>query len=358
MKSLTFKDTLLLRGLAIFLIVVHNYCHLLPNAIAENEYLWSMEPILQYYQYILNGGPHLILNLFSHYGFYGITIFVFLSGYGLASKYDNWVKLPIIPYLVKHATKLWRYIFIGIFIYYLAFRLFGGSQPSWDHIIKLSLFLSNLLPSRPLIFGPWWWFSLIMQFYVIFYFFYYKRSLKTIWMFTLLCLIMQYAVTYYCRNDLMNEEGLLCYFHYNFPSITLSFSLGVYVSRHNSSWIYSNYLLPISILLVLLGSFNVWIWCITSVFACIVLIQLARLLGKVIWINNILCWLGKISAWVFVVHPIVRRYIFRINDTHSVYFSLSLYLFITLAIAFIMYEVMEYINQNSKLFNSSKEQLL
>ena len=336
MKTLTYQDSQKLRGLAIILIMIHNFCHVLPEFIPENEYLWSIEPIKQYGQYILQGGPHLILNLFSHYGFYGIALFIFLSGYGLATKYH---------FLVHHASKLWRLLFIGIFVYYIAFRLFGGDEPSWDHIIKLATFVSNLLPSRPLIFGPWWWFSLIMQFYVVYYLFYYKKNLRFVCVFTLLCLLLQYAITFYCRHDLTNEYGLLVYLHYNFPALVLSFSLGIYAVRSQPAWLDSRLLLIASILIVILGSFNVWIWCLGSFFACIALIQLGLLLCRLRWICSLFSWIGRLSAWAFVIHPIVRRYVFRLNDSFSIYFTLTLYLAITLAISFVIYEIFVYIDR-------------
>lgn len=353
MMILSYKETQLLRGLAIFLIIVHNFCHLLPGAIAENEYLWSIEPILRYNQYLLHGGPHLILNLFSHYGFYGIALFIFLSGYGLSVKYDKQEDLSLVSYLVRHAKKLWQLLFVGILVLYFSIRIFGGHMPSLDHIVKLSLFVSNLLPNRTLIFGPWWWFSLIMQFYVIYYLFYYKRGMKTICFFTLFCLILQLAVTYYCRHDLQNENGPLCYFHFNFPSLTLPFTLGVYVSRHHPSWLYSKRLLLLSILIVILGSYNVWIWCIACVFACIALINFGHLFGRVNWINLFLSWLGMISAWAFVFHPIVRKYVFRTCAMHSVYYTLSIYLIVTLILSFVTYKVMEHIIQGSHSIRES-----
>lgn len=356
MTTITYKETQLLRGLAIFLIIVHNFCHLLPGAIAENEYLWSINPILQYNQYILHGGPHLLLNLFSHYGFYGITLFIFLSGYGLSTKYDKQEELALVPYLIKHAKKLWLFLFVGILVYYFAVKLLGGYLPSLDHVVKLSLFISNLLPKRPLIFGPWWWFSLIMQFYVVYYLFYYRRSLKTICIITLICLILQFAVTFYCRHDLQNEDGLLCYFHFNFPSLILPFTFGVYVSRFHPSWLYSKRLFLTSILIVILGSYNVWIWCLTSVFACIILNYLGHQFGKVNWINRFLTWLGVLSAWIFVFHPIVRRYVFKIISMYSVYFTLSLYLAITLLLSYATFKIVSYINQgNPQSFNNTKK---
>lgn len=217
MITISKDDSLPLYGLAMLIIMIHNFWHILPGSIVENESLWSIEPIQQYGQYILQGGPHLVLNLFSHYGFYGIVLFVFLSGYGLATKYDNKADISWVGFLARHAVKLWRLLFVGILLYYIAFRLWGGDEPSWDHIIKLSLFVTNLSPHPKFIFGPWWWFSLIMQFYVVYLVFYHNRSFLTIGIFTLLCLALQFAVTFYCRHDLDSTEGPLVYFHYNFP---------------------------------------------------------------------------------------------------------------------------------------------
>lgn len=342
---LTRQDTQRLRGLAIFLILVHNFCHIIPGFIPENEHLWSIEPILQYGQYVLHGGPHLILNLFSHFGFYGIAVFIFLSGYGLASKYDKVARLSFVAYLVKHARKLWRLLFVGILIYYIAFRFLGGAAPSWDQIIKQALFLTTLLPVRPLIFGPWWWLSLIMQFYVVYYFFYHNRSLRSIGVFTFFCLLLQFGVIFYCRHNLADEQSLLVYLYYNFPTLALPFSMGVYASRCGAPWLHSPWLFLASLVLVVLGSFNVLMWSLGSVFACIALVQMGQFFGQVKGLGIILSWLGKVSAWAFVVHPIVRRYVFRLNATHSVYFTLALYLVICLLLSFILYTITSYIDR-------------
>lgn len=344
MKSLTRQDTQQLRGLAILFIILHNFCHLLPGAIVENEFIWNYTPVLNG-RFVLQSELPLVLNFFSHYGFYGIALFVFLSGYGLSIKYDKQDNLSIINYLVQHATKLWRLIFIGILIHYIAFRLLGGDQPSWHQIVKLYTFVTNLLPHSNQIFGPWWWFSLIMQFYVVYIIFYYKKSLRFIGVFSLICLLLQFAVTFICRHDLTNEQGLLAYLHYNFPTLVLPFSLGVCASRNWLDWMNSWYLIVASIIIVFLGSYNVWIWCLSCVFACIVLINLGNLLCRSRWLSAGLSWLGMVSAWAFVIHPIVRRYVFRLYFTHSLLFILMLYLVITLALSFVMYEIMAFIDR-------------
>ena len=344
MNNYTRSDLHLLRGVAILLIIVHNFCHVLPGFVQENECLWSIDSVLQYNQFLLHGGPHLILNLFSHYGFLGITLFVFLSGYGLASKYDRQSSLPLVPYIVRHALKLWRLIFVGLLVFYAACRLLGGFDPSWDHIVKLSAFVANLLPKRPFVFGPWWWFSLMMQFYVIFYFIYYRRCLRTITLFALCCLLLQIAVTFYCRNELSSGESLSCMMHYNFPPLILPFTLGVYMARCQPAWIHSRWLLLAAVVIVIAGSYNKWIWCLTNAAGCIALLQISLLLRNTRWISSALAWIGKISAWIFVIHPIVRRYVFSLNDSHSVYFTLALYLLITLLLSYIVYVIMKYID--------------
>ena len=115
------------------------------------------------------------------------------------------------------------------------------------------------------------------------------------------------------------------------------------MARRHPQWIVSRYLLAASILIVIGGSFNVWIWCLGSIFACFALIQLGLMLSRSRWIRPILSWIGIVSAWAFVIHPIVRRYIFRLNETYSVYFTLSLYLVITLLLSFAIYYIVRII---------------
>ena len=42
---MTIKDTTLLKGIGILLIITHNYMHWLPECVPENEYTFSVERI-------------------------------------------------------------------------------------------------------------------------------------------------------------------------------------------------------------------------------------------------------------------------------------------------------------------------
>lgn len=58
---LTYAQCLSLRGLAIMLILLHNFCHLRQQSVMENEYTWDLSRIKLYEGHILQGGPDLIL---------------------------------------------------------------------------------------------------------------------------------------------------------------------------------------------------------------------------------------------------------------------------------------------------------
>ena len=88
---LTKSDNHLLKGIAILSIMLHNLLHLLPGAVAENEFTFSARNI----QRVLFEFHHsqevwrMIASVFSHFGHYGVPIFLFLSGYGLVMKYEK-----------------------------------------------------------------------------------------------------------------------------------------------------------------------------------------------------------------------------------------------------------------------------
>ena len=137
---LTKSDNHLLKGIAILSIMLHNLLHLLPGAVAENEFTFSARNI----QRVLFEFHHsqevwrMIASVFSHFGHYGVPIFLFLSGYGLVMKYE---KSPVqapstLPFLWQHMKKLWG-LMIPCFVVALFFLTdwhtftlsFGKSNP-------------------------------------------------------------------------------------------------------------------------------------------------------------------------------------------------------------------------------------
>ena len=385
-QLLTRHDTLLLRGLAILLIVVHNFAHWLPGCVDENEYTWSGARLDHLWHVLQDGGPHILLNLFSHYGHYGVAIFLFLSGFGLTRKYEMGLgsnrsntnynglgnheghgsnrsnanfncpgslesrgeSIPVLGFLRQHAGKLWHLMLPAVVVFYVV-GLFVPNTPhyEWNAVVELLTFTVNLNPHRPMLLGPWWWFSLMMQFYIVWRLFVYRRSDRALGLLTLVCLALQLWTTWLSLGQLDNSSCVMTWLHYNMPCSMLPFALGVYVARHPATRLLHPALSLPALVVVVLGSWNVWVWPLGGVMSVIALVPLiqwachghcrqddsttessntknsttessntengttegsctedaglgARLLSP-------LAWVGGISAWVFALHPVVRH---------------------------------------------------
>lgn len=100
------NEVFVLKGIAILLIILHNFSHRLPGTVQENQHFFLAERFDQMVSVLTNGGPNLLINLLSHYGHYGVAIFVFLCGYGLAIKYTReTTDISFAAFSLKHAKK-------------------------------------------------------------------------------------------------------------------------------------------------------------------------------------------------------------------------------------------------------------
>jgi len=83
---LDLKDTVVLRGLGILAIVLHNLYHSIPKAVLEMEFGFDRERFPRFLATV--GDPRQTFQtLFSYFGHFGVQVFIFLSAYGLALKY-------------------------------------------------------------------------------------------------------------------------------------------------------------------------------------------------------------------------------------------------------------------------------
>lgn len=330
------QDNAIMRGFAILLIILHNFCHWMPDCVEANEFTWSSDNIVVYLNYISHGGPHLFLNFLSHYGHYGIALFLLLSGYGLSLKYDKQTKLNTFAFLLNHVKKLLCLLLPALFISFIVDESLWLSQ-TWKSLIQLCAFTANLNPYYHFIYGPWWWFSLIMQFYVIYAFIFHNHSIKFITLFTSVILIFYIGVTCYCWNDLDNNNSLMAYLHYNFPCSILPFYLGVLLSRINCNFSSISWIFIVGSVVTVLGSFSALVWCVVPLFAAITLFVIVKFLSKFLFVNVLLQKVGKISAWIFAIHPIVRKFAIPYLDIYNDYLVLITYIIITLTLAWLIH---------------------
>lgn len=345
--ELTWENTQLLRGVAILCIILHNFCHLLPQSITENEYGFSARYIHQYVEYIRQGGPHLLLNLFSHFGHYGVPLFVFLSGYGLVRKYER----PDAPYsfsakgtasfLWKHALKLWSIMLYALVLYIMLQYLCDGHsfyvifRDRWKVFLYLITFQTNLRMDAHYIHGPWWFFSLMMQLY-LFYAFVLRRRGKTdnLGLFaTLAAGVLLQWIAIACPIRLSANMTLLTYMRYNFVGSLLPFALGVAAGRMglpDLKWWHS----IIGAVLLWFSAYDIYFWTLSPIFALCLMLPVAKI-GQGIC-SRVLCSVGGVSAWIFALHPLVRARVLDQARAGHEYWALAVYLLLSVSAAYLL----------------------
>ena len=345
--ALTLNDTSLLKGFAILCIILHNFCHWLPVCALENEYTFHLKRTYVLLDF-LSRGEHVVLNLFSYFGHYGVPLFLFLSGYGLVMKYEVKMteRVGVWSFIWYNARKLWHLLWIGLLLWFISDweRHDGQWTHTWYHVGLMVTYLANLLPAHgfvagphwvreltqwlpchDLLLGPWWFFSLIMQLYVVYRLFLYRRGKVVLILVTALCMaLLLYSIMIPDRR-----MDILCYLRYNFVGSMLPFAMGIWMARYGM-W-YGRVQSGVCLVLFLASCFDRTAWLLSPFFFTLACLPLVTLQGRV---RSVLMWVGAISPALFVVHPIVRAYFIHwIGLGGNWYFHLGGYLAVTLLLS-------------------------
>lgn len=336
--ALSLKDNSLLKGFAILCIILHNFCHWLPVCALENEYKFYIDRTWALFDF-WSRGEHVVLNLFSYAGHYGVPLFLFLSGYGLVKKYEQG-KLEYVGFwrfVFYNAKKLWWLLWLGLLLWFVSdLQLHDWRWTHhWTSIIYMVVYVVNLIPhqDRLLLLGPWWFFSLIMQLYVIYRLFLYRRGKTPLIIITAVCMLLLFVSLFV--ND--KQMQLLSYLRYNFVGSMLPFGMGIWMARYglHYSWRQS----VVCLLLFAACCFNRFAWLLSPFFFTLACLPLVGLKGAP---RRILEWTGVLSSVIFVVHPIVRAYFINwIKDGGNWYISLSLYLVAIFVVAILYQNVIK-----------------
>ncbi len=161
-------DTLILKGIAIASITLHNYYHLL-GPIKENEFDFDPARFRVFLHSLQD--PRLELRaLFAFLGHYGVQIFIFLSAYGLAIRHWDTVESSG-SFLWSRVKKIYPTFFLALLAWalYRVFMTTGGiTRESLWRVGLTVLGVENIVPGLGLPpVGPWWFLPFIMQFYVL-----------------------------------------------------------------------------------------------------------------------------------------------------------------------------------------------
>lgn len=338
--NLTRQQSDILKGMAILGIVLHNFCHQLPNVVRENEFLYFPELPHELWTRIRTLHPYLPLDLCSFFGHYGVAVFIFISGYGLVKKYEQTKPdTRIRPFLRYNLGKLWKLMIVP-WIVYLAMDTFGYADRLrinlTDIVAQLTLTI-NLFPQSldHILPGPYWYFGLTAELYIVYRLLFFRfRSRGVSAVIVLASLLLQSV--WLAQPHHADAAKWLEYFRYNATGWLLPFYMGIDAARHpwtlpkekpaTALWLCA------TVLTMFVGSFNAYIWLVLPALAALSAILLLWLLTTKT--RYILQWTGSFSSALFIAHPLLRPYwIHRAGNGHP-YLYLLLYLGSAVILAF------------------------
>ena len=169
--SLSLKQVFVIKGIAIIMIVLHNYVHSI-SGIGENEMNFNSSILPDLINNIKNNPSVLLTGLFSYLGHFGVQLFIFVSGYGLTKKYMADEDINFKKYILTRIVKVYSLLIFGLLILFFGTILIESKEQIIffpKDALRTLLMLNNFSYDKLYSFvGPWWFFGLIIQLYFIF----------------------------------------------------------------------------------------------------------------------------------------------------------------------------------------------
>ena len=348
---LTRNESNALRGFAILGIMLHNYTHWLGPMVKENEYAFSVHNVRRLMMELSSFDGLDFAHLLSFFGHYGVPVFLFLSAYGLVMKYEvsqgeDKHDDGALSFIWKHYKKLFAMMIVG----YGAFVMVDYMTPGprhytfWNVIGQIGMF-SNFYedPDHAIWPGPYWYFGLMVQVYIVYRLVFYRGSQSLASLMsesmgrTVLLLLMFMSVAFQIVFE--PESMALTWYRYNIFGSLLPFGMGILYARavksegKEFSLLYKltegasrSTQFSVCLLcafLILYMSLNFYAWMLVPAVVCAFSVLVVKLLPQ--RTLSPMVWVGGISAWIFVVHPIARKVIIPISRHGDLYAGLILY---------------------------------
>lgn len=313
---LTKENSLVLRGLAIIAIMLHNFLHSKKLGFSrENEMSFSYEKASHFFD-LLVGGDVYFYEIFSFLGWIGVPVFIFLTGYGTAcGRISNISK-------IGYARKQWIKLFILMFPAILLFAV-GDIllDNQWTTFGKRLLYLTQLVnlgyPWLKCAPGVYWYFSLTFQLYLVYAIWGKYMNGRNLLFWSIATTVgLGLLVVASC-------PPILSVYRHCFTGWFSVFALGVWMGRHRDveygrrhSWLVDLLVFLCSALAVLW--MNKWMltWLFVPLVALVMWISCGLLVMRSGVLTRIFKWIGNLSACIFVCHPIVRAVICRVMLNH------------------------------------------
>lgn len=294
----------MLRGMAILAIAMHNFCHY--NGVGENEFAFSTDNINLLFENLGGNLPDALWALLSFFGHYGVEVFVFLSGYGLARKHA--CGLPSFGTYMRHnLLKIWRLMIPGLVCFALIDIAFWGHPLHVARLCAQSLFFLphiNHVYLDEIDMGPYWFFGLILELYIFYYLVAHRSGNGKLLLWSLICLAAEGVAIAFAGAD----SDLLIQLRLNLFTAIPVFCLGICLGRSEidlrgrTVHALGASMLLLAVTLSVVPHPAAWLlsslpWPLAMLWAALLLPASAvRVLGGI----------GRLSAFIFVIHPLVR----------------------------------------------------
>ena len=345
-ELLTRSECTAMKGIAILGIMLHNYCHWLKDIVRENEFTWRQLRCDRLLEVLQQPDELLPMHLFSFFGHYGVTVFLFLSGFGLVMKYER-SPLPevgIWRFLRYNYLKLFRILVVG----FVLFVMLDAITPAMhrykaSEVVAILGMYVNFLehPAQVVWPGPYWYFSVTLQLYLLYRLVFYRwRHWSVVVALMAGCWIWQLC---YC-DDMVTLERL----RYNLVGGLLPFGMGLLAARSEKlKEMCGKLRLPLYAVLFMLSilfafyfsllSPRMWLW--VPALAVVGTMALVKLMPQ--WLMPSVVWLGTISAAIFVMHPLVRKIFIRPYLQYDQYAGLLLFIVATLLVSWLVKKMID-----------------
>ena len=300
------KDTDIIKGVGLLMIMLHNYFHIIPPISGQNEFSFHPDAIYAFLEFVKRNPADICRQLFSYLGHYGVSFFIFVSAYGLYTSYKN-KPIQYFSFLKKRVKKLYPTLLVVVVLLFIFISLYEGSinfAKTKSLLLKLTL-LSNFVAGEALaVDGPLWFFSVIVQLYALFP-------------------LLKIMVKKYGRNSLLLVAVACIAINISINAWLVTYDLSVYflfigqlpVFCLGMYWAVKPmrvplYILIIAILILILSNFNNVAWHFSFLSCTFIMLyvfqQIKGRLGARSTLAKFLAYTGSISLSLFAIHGMIR----------------------------------------------------
>jgi len=341
-KPLNKEDTSLYKGIAILMIVTHNFMHLFPTP-KQNEFEFHADrfiSLLNLLRYETENSLQFILSFFGHFG---VQIFVFLSAYGLTKKYllqqpKYW------SFIWQRIIKIYPMFLLAIIIWafitgWSDYGLLGPLKMMYwflDSLIFKLILISNFIPDEELIpVGSWWFIPFIFQFYFIFPF---LLKLYSRWGSIALIVLSTLSISF---AMIVNGKIAGVNIYFTILGHIPEFCLGLYLAKSDSNRMQiPGGIFVIALTVFLLGNIYETLWHVNHLSFLIILLMIFNVLNPAIKNSGtgkaMLLFFGSISMPLFLVNDFLHQPFYLLIRGDSTWYLSILMCFISLVTAVVV----------------------